>query len=132
MTKIIRHQHWLEHEDYMLLPLVEPYWNAYAKFKGFNKEAREWGIGIAIEAINEAQRLNKKIRIAVFKYGTYEITYRKCWKYLNNSMFVADHKILLVIPHSAFTHIETHIIEKLEREEDIRLKINQSRQIELL
>lgn len=126
----IRNQNWIDTDTHLILPLQEVYWSAYQRFKGF--QDREWGIGIAIEAINEAQKLNKKLQIKVFKYGTYEIGYRKCWKYLENSKFAADHKILLIIPHSAFTHIETNVLEKQEKKEDVRLKINQAKQIELL
>lgn len=129
-TKVIRHQNWFEEKDYIMLPLIEPYWSAYKRFKSF--QDGEWGVGIAIEAINEAQKLKKKLRIKIFKYGTYEIGYRKCWQYIENSMKAADKKILLVIPHSAFKHIETNALKDLEKKEDIRLKINQARQIELL
>lgn len=131
MSKIIRNQVWIEYEDYLELILLEPFWSAYKFYKGFKD--REWGIGIAIEAINMAQKVGKKIRIRVVKYGIHEISAKKTLDYIENSRKTADHGIVLVIPHSKFkTILPSSTVEEVEKKEDIRLKINQARQIELL
>lgn len=129
-TRHIRHQDWLEYDTYIEMILLEPFWSGYLNYKGFNKESREWGIGVATEAINEARKLGKKLRLKIVDYGTYEISPNKCLDYIENGKKTADKKIVLVIPHSAFLHIPTEgANDKKDKNDMIHLKVNQERMI---
>jgi hypothetical protein len=94
----IRGQIWEENETHIVLKLHEPYWSAWQKFKW---EKGVEGLGISIEAIRIAELKNKKIRLDVRKYGSYEITWSKARE--NGHEFIPrDNKPILVVPRTAF------------------------------
>jgi len=99
-AKYIRHQKWEEKEKAIVLHLREPFWGAY---KIYHWSERMEGLGISEEAIYYAIEVHKHIRVVVKKYGTYEIMAGKAMTYGHINKYEArDHKVIYVIPRSAF------------------------------
>ncbi len=119
----IRHQLWIETDKHIVLTLHEPFWGAW---KMFGWDHRVEGIGVAVEAIEEARKLKKHIQVNIIKYGNYEITPSKAIGYVDNIFMPRDHKPLIVIPRDAFDRIPTEVtVKKFEEKEDLRVRANQ-------
>ena len=105
----IRNQDWQTTETHLVLPLNEPYWGAWKKY---NYPIRCEGIGISVEAIQEAKKIDKKIKVVVTKYGEYEITAKKAYSFINKYRHTArDNKTIIVIPRIEFNRIP-QLVEK--------------------
>jgi hypothetical protein len=115
----IRNQVWLESDTHLILTLRSPFWSAW---KRYGWEEGVEGFGISLLAIKKAEQLNKKIRINVIKYGSYEITPKKALDFMGNYFFPRDNKILLVIPRTSFDRIKVDENKKKEYEKKENLR----------
>ncbi len=99
MGTYIRNQHWTENEQALTITLHQPFWSAWQRY-GWEEPVE--GFGIALEAVERAEKEKKKIRVLMIHYGMYEVSTKTIRKYENN-LFTGtrDKKPLIVIPRTA-------------------------------
>ena len=125
---IIRKQTWIEQDNYIQIVLKEPYWDAGNRY-GWEGE----GLGVSMEAIRYAFKMDKKLRIRVLKYGLWEISPHMALRRAkeHDSIYIArDGKKLVIIPRIACKKIEKSTIQKkMEQKQEEKRDISKNQQL---
>jgi hypothetical protein len=116
----IRNQVWIDTEKYLVITLREPFWSAW---KTYGWEYGVEGFGVSLEAIKKAQEINKKIRVRLLRYGSYEISPQKALE-AGRKFITRDNKPIMVIPRTAFDKFSMSKYRQslIEEKEKIRIE----------